>query len=255
MRTFKMAEIIIYQCSNRKRYMIQKKIIFPFLLIVCLKSIAQTTSNQPTNLTTPLFQAIPIVISSLALLMSVISLFFNYYIQYKKKPIITAELSDKLKCFSGENKISVNNTITIFNKGAQYGAVYKMKAELFHKQSDTTTTLFWNMFVQDKNIGKTGEQFKAHTAFESWAETIVVQGRTASTKKIQFRSDDNFTLRSGEYEFELLIFTGTKKECSYSVMRKFNVGESDLIIWDDVVKNYDLENKISKKSMSFRFTD
>jgi hypothetical protein len=202
-----------------------------------------------------MIQLVPIVISSLALLFSIASLFFNYYIQYKKRPEISILLSDKLKSWLGDKKLVCNSSITFFNKGAQYGAVYKMKAELFHKQSNTTTKLVWDMFMQDKHIGKIGEEFKTHTAFESWAETLVIQGRTAIVKKVQFRSNDNFELKVGDYEFNVLVYSGTNKEASFSTSNKIVITQHEIQKWAEVIENFDAEKRIAKKSLSFNLLD
>jgi hypothetical protein len=146
-------------------------------------------------------------------------------------------------------------TITLFNQGAQYGAVYKMTAELFNKQSNTLTTLNWDMFMQDKNVGVVGERFKTHTAFESYAETIVVQGRTAITKKIQFISSNNFQLQLGDYDLEIFVFSGTEKKHSSSTLKKFKVTQNDLDKWQEVSNNYDSENKISRSAITFILKD
>jgi hypothetical protein len=198
-----------------------------------------------------IIQLIPLIISSLALIVSVIT----FYILYFKKPELSILLADKLKCFSGEGRLASVNTITIFNKGAQHGAVYKITSTLRHKQSNQFTESDWLMFVQDKNVGKEGENFKSHGAFESWAETILIQGRSAVTKKIQFKSTKDFTFQEGDYELSVYAYSGTKKEYSCSASKKIKVKREAVEEWGKVIANWDNVNKISKTSLTFNLRD
>ena len=226
-------------------------VLFVFIFFNFTNCLFSQTNNVQTNSS---FQKISMIISCLALLFSICSLIFNYYNQYLKKPKISILLSEKIKSFPTDGKLHFANTITFFNTGAQYGAVYKIKAQLIDSEKNPIN-LEWHMFMQDKNIGKEGEQFRSHSSFESWAETLIIQGRTAVSKKIQFRSLENFSPKIGSYILKIFVFSGTNKNYSCYVEKKLKITNNDTIAWEKIIKNNDPQSRITTSSIGFTLFD
>lgn len=194
---------------------------------------------------------LPIIISILALVFSIISLSINYYNQYGKNAKLEFQMGNRLVCFSANQKLKCINTISIFNEGAQTGSIYKIKGELRNLTTNSIVHLSWDMFVQEENAGIKGKEFVPYNSFESWVKTILVPARSATQKEIQFRSIEDYDLIEGKYNLKLYYYVGTEKTEKSTTIFKFTVDKKGLDLWNNSVLQYDSLNKIAKASVTF----
>jgi hypothetical protein len=172
-------------------------------------SVSSPTAVQVPSTGSPMPTMLPILLSSIALFISLISLAFNSYYQYFKRPDTRLLVADELEAWlSPKGELIFNITVTIFNEGARYGAISRIVGKVRSPQNPQATRFRWRMFVDHKNVGAEGTRFTPHLAFAGWAHALVIPARQALAKHVQFVTLQPLDLNPGSYTFEFLGFLG-----------------------------------------------
>lgn len=216
-----------------------------------LLAAADTAFTKTPDVSEPSWvKIVPVVISTLALVVSGASLLITAYYQYFGKPKLRCVLSHNAKCFASyKGFLGLTTGITIFNEGAQYGSVYRIKVELRHAGTLHSTHLYWSMFVEPKNAGSTGLNFQPHDEFAGWADTLVIPNRAAVYKRVMFSSREPFELVPGKYDVIFEIFQGVEEAPSCKSATSFSISEQLAAAFLET--KVDPETHISKHSITF----
>lgn len=171
---------------------------------------------------------VSLVLSAVAICLSIVSLTFTAYQQYFKRPAVSALLPLKMSvCYEHDGRLYMSFSVLIRNKGAQYASIRALGGRVSRKSDGSFTTFHWTAFLKDENIARTGEAYRPITSVEQIAELLVVPNRTAVTKKIQFITDKEFTLSQGVYTMELWVFEGLKSAATAKTIATFNLSDAD----------------------------
>ncbi|MDQ0108481.1 hypothetical protein J2T02_003614 [Chitinophaga terrae (ex Kim and Jung 2007)] len=159
-----------------------------------------------------------IVISLLSLLLSLFTLFVNFFL----RPIFRYTVHDKIRGCSAGGKIVLLIGFTIDNQGARTGVVKKVTVELGKKEKDSPLHLLqWEYFFADKRVNADGEAHLAmHTTFDRWAEPIIVSGRSATSINIRFISKEAVLIPAGNYTCRIKITPLKKREKEFSITKE-----------------------------------
>ena len=219
--------------------------------ILSLLAVAADVSTKSSAVSDPFWvKIVPIVVSTLAFVVSVASLLITAYYQYFRKPKLRCMLSHNAKCFASyDGFLGFTTGITIFNEGAQYGSVYRITAELRHAGKPHFSLLYWHMFVEARNVGPTGLNFQPHDEFAGWADTLVIPNRAAVSKRVMFRSREPFELVPGKYDVIFEIFQGVEETPCCKSATSFSISEQLSAAYLETKS--DRETKISKGSIAF----
>jgi hypothetical protein len=156
-----------------------------------------------------LLRILPIILSSFAILISLISLWFSSYNQYFKKPNIRIFIADAIDSWlDPEGELVFNVSVTIFNNGAQYGAISRIHGRIISEHSDQAMPFDWRIFVEHKNVAAEGTRFIPFATFAGWAHALVIPARQAVIRTIQFVTQAPLVLQPGIYKFEFEGFLG-----------------------------------------------
>ena len=219
--------------------------------ILVLSAGANLFSTKDSGTSNPAWISIaPILISTLALVVSGASLIVTAYYQYFGRPKLRCLLSQTAKCFASyEGLLGFTTGVTIFNEGAQYGSVYRINATLRHIDKVHPSHLYWAMFVEPRNIGKSGQEFQPHDEFIGWTDTLVIPNRSAVYKRVLFRSRELFEFTPGRYDIDFEIFQGTEKAASSKCSASFTISEK--LAAEFLKTKSDPATRISTQSITF----
>lgn len=152
---------------------------------------------------------LPIIISIIAITISLITLGFSSYNQYFKRPKVRILVADQMETWlTPDNEWVLNVSVAIFNDGAQYGAISRIVGRIESDRFLKPAPFRWQMFIEHKNVSEEGKDFKPFGAFAGWAYTLVIPSRQAVAKTIQFITNDPVVLEPGTYTFEFAGFLG-----------------------------------------------
>lgn len=189
-----------------------------------------------------------LVIALLALIISLISLFYKYF----QPAAIKLLIGEPFGFFYGKNNfIGIRVPITLFNEGSKNTAAVRIDGRITEVNSRRTMSFVWRSFAEEKNIGIEGEEFRPHHIFAGWAHTIIVPARDAVFKLINFGTFDNYELSPGNYKLEFSVRTGLKAQISASGQRTIEISGQDSIFMDQECRPNDkriIKNNLSKFS-------
>ena len=127
-----------------------------------------------------------LILSALALGLSIVSLAFTTYQQYFKRPAITILLPRRVSvCYEHDGRLYLNMSVAIRNTGAQYGSITAIVGTIAQEDNRRSSNLNWVAFLRSENIAKIGEAYRPIASIEELADILVIPGRTAVTKRIQ----------------------------------------------------------------------
>ncbi len=88
------------------------------------------------------------IISIIGLCLTVGAILFSAYNQYWKKADLRLAIGDHIKSFRGSNDghLVLSLPITVFNRGAQMGAVVRMRGVITRPQGSQEAQLHWECF-------------------------------------------------------------------------------------------------------------
>jgi hypothetical protein len=98
---------------------------------------------------------LPVILSTISILVSVSTAAFTAYNQYWKRPSIRVYLAPRFEVWIGHHDEAVITAyLTLFNNGALYAAVNQLRAELRRRGDSQAYSLEWRMFIEHANVGK-----------------------------------------------------------------------------------------------------
>ena len=197
----------------------------------------------------------PLVLSGVAIMISLCSAAFTAYLQYFRRPSLEMIVSRQLRTWIAANEgLVINAGVTFTNSGAKYGVVTSISGELTKVGDENAMRFQWSKFISYENAAPVGEGFKPHGSFSGWADHLVIPNRQAVANTIQFLSDDAFPLQAGKYQLKLTAHfgSGPKHKKLAETRIEFDVSDSKLETLK--VTRVDPETKISKASVVFAAT-
>ncbi|HET9284658.1 MAG TPA: hypothetical protein VFR24_22120 [Candidatus Angelobacter sp.] len=169
------------------------------------------------------------LLSIVAVSLSIVSLIFTAYQQYFKRPSIAVLLTSQLRvCYEHDERLYLYLDVLLRNKGAQYACIRAVQGRLYEKKARSilrSTAFSWLAFMKHTNVGNLGEGYRPVTAVEELAGFLVIPGRSAITKMIQFITVDKFKLTPGEYDLQLYIFEGQRKYAVAETSKQFRMSD------------------------------
>lgn len=198
---------------------------------------------------------LPIVMSAIAIFVSLATAALTAYLQYFRKPKLELLVSHWLRTWFGvNNKLVLNMGITISNFGARYAVVTRISGLLISISQRESTELEWSKFITYENAAPAGEQFKPHGSFAGWADYLLIPNRQAIANNIQFFTKKAFVGRPGKYRLRLTAHAGSgvKEEVVATAEVEFQISEAQAEKLSSA--RVDPETKIAKSSVSFATT-
>jgi hypothetical protein len=154
---------------------------------------------------------LPIVLSAIAVLISIAVATLAAYNQYYKPSRLEVVVSEKLRAWLGaEGELVMAFGVAIINSGATYDVITKLSIQLDDSALPQPLVLTWRMFLQHKNVGDEGVSFDPHGAFSGWADYLVVPARQAVANHILFFSQTPWPPRAGTYTLRLSGHAGDR---------------------------------------------
>jgi len=158
-----------------------------------------------------MYVRLPILLSTLAIAISLFTVAFTSYQQFFKGPSLKIVLSDRIRTWlDPRGKLVINVVVTVLNGGARYGVLTRIAGEFGARGQPTRIPIDWVMFIEHANVGEEGKRFAPHGSFAGWADQLVIPARQAISKEIQFISREPFELKAGHYELRLQGYVGDK---------------------------------------------
>ena len=211
------------------------------------------TPTQPT--TNSLLTLLPIMLSAIAIFVSLASAAFTAYLQYFRKPKLDVLVSRWLRTWIGGNdELVINAAITFTNSGAQYAVVTRVSGVLLEVAEHKQLNVQWSKFITYENAAPVGESFKPHGSFAGWADYLVVPNRQVIANNIQFFTNGAFAGRPGRYRLQLTAYagSGTKSKAIALAEVEFDITEADAEKLKSTI--VDPDTKVSKASVVFATT-
>jgi hypothetical protein len=169
---------------------------------------------------------IALVLSSLAICLSLVSLIFTAYQQYFKRPAISILLAPRVTVYyEHDGRLYLNISLSVRNKGAQYASIRGLIGSVSEKTLGTSSTFHWVAFMRSENIAKTGEAYRPIFSVDELAEILVVPARTSLAKRVQFITDEKLELKQGEYSIRVYVLEGLKKRASAEARASFSLSD------------------------------
>lgn len=149
-----------------------------------------------------------LIVSFIALAISIGTFIFNAYFQVFRKPKLTVALGDVFTLAYGQNgELQFTRPVTFFNDGARYAAIISIHGIIYSLDRPNKSTSFaWRAFVESTDIGEKGKEFKPWWVFKGWVSTIIIGGHTAENENIGFKTEAAFPLEPGIFSIEYTIY-------------------------------------------------
>lgn len=179
------------------------------MIIFLWQALANSPTPQVIAPADDILRILPIILSSVAISISLLSLGFSSYNQYFKKPDIRIFIADVMDSWlDPDGELVFNVSVTIFNDGAQYGAISRIVGRIVSEDSAQAVPFHWRIFIEHKNVAEEGTRFIPFGTFAGWAYTLVIPARQAVAKTIQFVTQGPLLLEPAIYKFEFEGFLG-----------------------------------------------
>ncbi|MBY5990898.1 hypothetical protein [Ferrimonas balearica] len=149
-----------------------------------------------------------LLVSILALLLSLGTFYTNIYFQKLKKASLNVIIGDhKYVNYGQKGELIMGVPLTMYNEGARLTSVLSVKGQIYNiENSNQSSKLTWRQFYEFENIGRSGEVFKPHRSFKSHPTTIILEGYSAAGENISFRTENDFHLTPGTYMVEFAFY-------------------------------------------------
>ena len=198
-------------------------------LIAATAASATAAALPPPN--AELVSLLPIVLSVLAICVSVGTVTFTAYLQYFRRPSINIFISKWLHVWlEADGALVLNGAFTFTNSGAQYGVLTNVTGILTNLTTSEQLEVFWSKFITFENAGQIGETFRPHGSFAGWANYLVVPNRQVVAKDIQFVSASVFVAQAGNYTLKVIgtVGTGDAERVAAEALLKFEISEAKI---------------------------
>ncbi len=153
------------------------------------------------------------ILSILAIVISLVTLFFTTYEQYWKRPVLSLVLGDSLSLSYGSNYegIALWACVVLANQGAEDAVILRMDGTLARADGGWQSELTWLGFGKYQDQASPGQPFQPFFAFVDWAEALISSSRKASTNWIAFTGPVPSKLKPGSYSLQLNVVTRGKR--------------------------------------------
>jgi hypothetical protein len=209
-------------------------------------------ATTPPQAQETVLSILPIVVSTIAIFVTLANAAFTAYLQYFRRPKLQLIVSKWARTWLlADEHLAFNIAITFVNSGAQYATVTSVTGKLTNSSTGETIDIQWSKFIEFENSSKTGEAFTPHGSFAGWADYLVVPNRQAVAQTIQFVSSQPFTAQEASYRLALFAHSGTGARSSLvaetEVVFRVSAEKSEKL----KITRVDAANGVSKGSVSF----
>jgi hypothetical protein len=174
-----------------------------------------------------------LIVSIIGLCVTVGAILISAYNQYWKKADLRLAVGENVRSFKGSDNghLVLSMPITVFNHGAQTGAVARMIGTLTRPHGSEETQIHWDRFEVAEEHLEDGK-FRTRFRFGGYTDGLLVPARSAVPSRIQFRGDKAFEFVAGDYHLAINCFAESSKKPAASAKIAFTMTPSMVTAWN-----------------------
>jgi len=196
-----------------------------------------------------------VVISLIAMVITVFATTFNAYMQYFQKYKLKILVSDPLKLFYGtDSNLFLHANLTFLNEGAMNCPILSLEILLEGEKIKNSERFIFRAFLDSSDFGLDKGIYEPKFFVKTLAKPFIVSKRDAIVETIKFSSINSLKLEAGTYTLSFRVIGGNNNDVLTSLSKVFSINEKNATFLNQHCHS-DKETKRSKNSLSLVYNN